>query len=349
MKQANEIYQDMVEVFRQKTGVRPEDSSDISVRLYAAAAQVESLYHYCDWAMKQSFPQTATGEKLDLHARLRGLERGKAIPAKGEIRFYLTEPRQDAVTVPKGTVCLGGGRFVTVEEGEIPAGSLSCTVPARAEEAGTAGNVGAYTITAMAQAPAGVAGCENPKAFFHGKDAEEDDSLRARVLDSFCRLSNGANVAFYEERVRGFEDVAQVEVLPRKRGAGTVDVVVSAKNGVPSDTLLDAIGQDLDSVREISVDIEVYAPREVAVDLSVTVWPADSVDGQDAVSSVSRALEGFFDGKLLGKPIYLTHLGNLIYATGKVKNYVITAPAADLPAEQGVLPVLGNLTVTEGL
>ena len=72
MKQAGEIYEDMLAVFREKTGTK--EDSDVSVRLFAAAAQLESLYGYCDWAMQQSFPQTAVGEYLDLHAALRGLE-----------------------------------------------------------------------------------------------------------------------------------------------------------------------------------------------------------------------------------------------------------------------------------
>ncbi len=44
MKQAQEIYQDMLATFRARTGFAMEDSSDLAVRLYAAAAEIETLY-----------------------------------------------------------------------------------------------------------------------------------------------------------------------------------------------------------------------------------------------------------------------------------------------------------------
>ena len=49
-----------------------DDTADLAVRLYAAAAQIQTLYAYSDWAVNQSFPQTATGEYLDYHASCAG-------------------------------------------------------------------------------------------------------------------------------------------------------------------------------------------------------------------------------------------------------------------------------------
>ena len=68
MKEVEELYGKMLAVFEEKTGFTMDDTADLAVRLYAAAAQIQSLYAYSDWAMNQSFPQTATGEYLDYHA-----------------------------------------------------------------------------------------------------------------------------------------------------------------------------------------------------------------------------------------------------------------------------------------
>lgn len=350
MKQASEIYEKMLSVFQEKTGFSASDDADISVRLYAAAAELETLYAYCDWALNQSFPQSAAGEYLDLHASLRGLTRKTATAAEGVLRFFLAAERDTDVPVPAGTVCTDAGlrRFVTTEDGVIPAGSLFGDVRARAEEAGASGNVASGTVTGMPQAPTGVSSCENPEPFSGGADEEDDNALRQRVLESFCRLPNGANAAFYEERTKANSDVCGVQVLPRVRGTGTVDVVIAASGGTPSEELLAAVQEDLEQVREISVDVQVLAPELAAVDVAVTVWPDDAVTGEEAVQAVKAAIEGFFTGALLGKPVYLAQLGSLIYATGKVKNYVLTAPLADLAAADGVLPVLGSLSVAEG-
>ena len=43
----------------------------------------------------------------------------------------------------------------------------------------------------------------------------------------------------------------------------------------------------------------------------------------------------------------LAELGSRLYALEGVENYRFTAPAADVAADDTVLPVLGALTVTE--
>ncbi|MBQ7255246.1 MAG: baseplate J/gp47 family protein [Oscillospiraceae bacterium] len=350
MKQAKEIYEDLMATFSARSGFSMADSSDLAVRFYAAAAEIETLYTYSEWALAQSFPQTATGQYLDLHAELRGLKRKSAGKATGSIRFSLPDAREQAIAVPAGTVCITPGlvRFVTVSEAVIPAGSLFCDAPAAAEEAGEGGNVASGTITEMLLPPIGVSACVNPLPFTGGCAEESDESLRKRVLESFVRLPNGANAAFYEAFARAFAGVTGVQVLPRARGIGTVDVVVACAKDAEQETLLAQIAQRLSEVREIAVDVRVLPAAERPMDLSVTIWQEDGASAAEAVAAVETALAACFTGERLGKPVYLAELGRRIYETGLVKNYCITSPSADLPAEEGVLPTLGTLTVTEG-
>ncbi|MBQ6539828.1 MAG: phage tail protein, partial [Oscillospiraceae bacterium] len=64
--------------FADRAGIPVRDGSDMAVRLYTAAVQIESLYLYNDWVKDQCFPQTAGGEYLDYHAEMRGLRRQAA-------------------------------------------------------------------------------------------------------------------------------------------------------------------------------------------------------------------------------------------------------------------------------
>lgn len=195
MKEVEELYGKMLAVFEEKTGFTMDDTADLAVRLYAAAAQIQSLYAYSDWAMNQSFPQTATGEYLDYHAALRGITRKAGTRASGILRFKIDQALEDNLPISAGTVCTTAGlvRFVTTHDGAIAAGGLYADIPAEAESVGASGNVGAETITVLTRAPEGVSGVLNPRAFTGGSGAESDDDLRARVLDSFIRLPNGAN------------------------------------------------------------------------------------------------------------------------------------------------------------
>lgn len=201
MKEVEELYGKMLAVFEEKTGFTMDDTADLAVRLYAAAAQIQSLYAYSDWAMNQSFPQTATGEYLDYHAALRGITRKAGTRASGILRFKIDQALEDNLPISAGTVCTTAGlvRFVTTHDGEIAAGGLYADIPAEAESVGASGNVGAETITVLTRAPEGVSGVLNPRAFTGGSGAESDDDLRVRrPPTALIRLPNGANAAFYE-------------------------------------------------------------------------------------------------------------------------------------------------------
>ena len=65
MKTIEEIYQEMLAVFDQETGMALSGAGEQAVRMYALAAQVYGLYEEAAWTKKQCFPQTATGEDLD--------------------------------------------------------------------------------------------------------------------------------------------------------------------------------------------------------------------------------------------------------------------------------------------
>ena len=351
MKEISELYEGMLETFEEKTGFAMEDTADLAVRLYAAAAEIQALYIYADWALTQSFPQSAAGKYLDYHGQLRGITRKSGHKAGGILRFKIDSARAEPLRVPAGTVCTTAGlvRFVTTEDALIRAGALYADAAAEAEVVGTAGNVPAERITNMTRAPVGVTGVTNPAAFAGGSGEEDDESLRERILDSFIRLPNGANAAFYELRALSHPGVEAVRVIPRHQGIGTVGVVVSAAGGVPEQVLLQEIQDDLDSVRELAVDVTVMAPEPERMDLAVRILPKPGKSFDSAQAAVRTALTAWFDGGLLGKPVYRTQLGKVILDTGVVETYTITAPTKDLPADARRLPQLGTLTITEGV
>ena len=351
MKEISELYEGMLETFEEKTGFAMEDTADLAVRLYAAAAEIQALYIYADWALTQSFPQSAAGKYLDYHGQLRGITRKSGHKAGGILRFKIDSARAEPLRVPAGTVCTTAGlvRFVTTEDALIRAGALYADAAAEAEIVGTAGNVPAERITNMTRAPVGVTGVTNPAAFAGGSGEEDDESLRERILDSFIRLPNGANAAFYELRALSHPGVEAVRVIPRHQGIGTVGVVVSGAGGVPEQALLQEIQDDLDSVREIAVDVTVMAPEPERVDLAVRILPKPGRSFDSAQAAVRTALTAWFDGGLLGKPVYRTQLGKVILDTGLVATSEITAPTKDLPGNARRLPQLGTLTITEGV
>lgn len=344
MKTVEQLYSDMMNDFTARTGMEIAGGGDLSARLYAAAAQIYGLYVQADWVNRQCFPQTAQGEYLDHHAQLRALERKAASCARGVVRFFGDAGAAMDREIPAGTVCMTPGlvAFSTTRDGVLAAGESHVDIPVQAVEAGAAGNVIAGSVRLLSAAPVGITGCTNPQAMSGGGDAEGDEQLRQRILDSFLRLPNGANAAFYEQGALSFEEVVSAVALPRNRGVGTVDVVVATAQGVPEQELLERLNEYFRARREIAVDVRACAPRTVTVDVSVGI---QSADVEQTARQVEQALRDWFSGQRLGESVLRAKLGGIVFAADGVENYVLSEPAADLIVEKDQLPVLGTVTV----
>jgi len=347
MRTIDNIYQEMLSHFGGQTGLEPREGCDLSARLYALAAQVYALYIQADWVVRQAFPQTAEGEFLDRHAQLRSLERKPAVAAGGVARFTAGDTADAPRTIPQGTVCMTAGlvRFETTAPAVLEAGARTVDVPIRALEPGRLGNVSAGAIVAMAVAPIGIAKCTNPMPCAGGADGEGDDELRVRVLETFKRLPNGANSAFYQQGALSFDQVVAATVIPRPRGIGSVDVIPATLTGLPSRELLNEMKAYFDERREIAVYLEVKAPETVTVNIAVAVEPEEGRDKQEVLALVEQTIREWFTGRLLGQRVLRARLGEIIYHCDGVTNYAIKTPSADVDIEVDQLPVLGTLKV----
>ncbi len=348
-KTANEIYEEMAALYTQETGLALHKGGDMALRLRAASVQLESLWDQQAWLQRQCFPQTAEGEHLDYHARMRALERLGAARAKGSVTFRLGNALTAETVIPAGSLCLtaGGISVVTLESGSIPAGETAVTVAAEATEAGVKGNLPAGSVVTMSAYPTGAVECTNAEAFTGGSDEESDDQLRRRILDSYKRLPNGANAAWYESRVLDMDGVAAVYVTPRARGIGTVDIIIASEGGIPSVELLETVQSRLDEQREICVDIQVLAPEEREVDITLSIAAEEGYEFEQVRNRVESGLRGFFNGDQLGKGVLLAQLAAVVYGVEGVANYAFSQPVADVAGSVTVLPTLGELIVTE--
>jgi uncharacterized phage protein gp47/JayE len=346
MRTIDEIYAEMAKEYESRCSLVLRPGGDMSLRFYAFAAQVLALENQLEFSRRQAFPQTAQGEYLDLHAGIRGLERGGATKAMGTLRFFVDEAHDSDVEIEAGVICTdaAGTEFAVTEAGAISAGELYCDLPAEAVSGGESGNAPALAICYMPFPPVGVTSCQNPEPFTGGSAGEDDESLRARILDSYSSLPNGANIAYYEAQALAVPGVYAVQVLPKRRGVGTVDVVVAAEGGAPDGDTVSEVELRLQSQREICVDIEVSAPQLSQTNVTVQIESEDFASSKEAAEA---ALREMFNGAMLGRPVLLAEIGRALFSAEGVTNYHITAPTADIAAQDGVLPTLGTLTITE--
>ncbi len=185
----------------------------------------------------------------------------------------------------------------------------------------------------------------NSGAFTGGSDSETDESLRARIIDSFKSLPNGANAAYYEKEVRQIDGVADVKVLPKNRGAGTVDIVISAPGGLPDDDLKQKVKEKLDEKREICVDIGILSPESENISVKANITAADGYSQQQAAENVKESLNEYFSKAPLGQSVLRAKIGSLIYGSEGVENYELLQPAEDVFLSDTALPILSSMVI----
>ncbi len=352
MTEFNKILEDMKENFRSLTGINPDDASDISIRLKVVAGQLFALYSKCDWLLRQMFPQTANGEYLDLHAQQRAVMRKSAYKASGEITFRRENESASDISIPLGTICSTHGnnakRFITTEDAVLPAGQLSVTVNAQAENTGKEYNAAANTVTVMVTAPQGIISATNEKEFTGGCGIEDDESLRERLKSTYSDISNGANTAFYREIALRHSEIGDANAVARKRGRGTVDVAVfSSSNTVPSEQVIDEVSQMLNEAREVGTDVSVYAAEEIFIPIKINVLPSTGYSVEEAIENTTSAVTEFVNSIGIGKMLYLKDLHNLMHNIEGVENYKVLTPTNDYSVPSTSKLVAINMTITE--
>lgn len=350
MPDYREIWEAMAGRYRELTGQSPDDASDIGIRLKVLAAQLERLWQAVESLREEAFPETAAGSWLDRHAGQRGLARKAAGAALGVLRFSRAAAAGYDIAIPKGTVCQTEGpdpvAVATTEAAVLAAGEKAVDCPARAVAAGGGGNAAPGRITVLVTPPQGITGVVNPAAFAGGGDEEDDASLRGRLLQSYRHISNGTNRAYYLGEALKFPGVASAAVLAGRRGAGTLDVVVTGPGTDLNETLLEEIREKIQAQREIGVDVAVVAAQPVAVEVAVEAAPPAGGDYQALADQVPAVVRGCFDRLGVGEPLLVARLMKALVEMPGLYNCRVSSPLADpVPLADQVLRS-GTITVT---
>ena len=106
----DEIYNRMKSEFSAKSKYDFDEASDAAIRMRVLAGEIFNAMTNIEWLKNQMFVATASGEYLDYFASQRGIERKQAQKAQGEITFFINEPVENSIFIPKGSMVLLQGR-----------------------------------------------------------------------------------------------------------------------------------------------------------------------------------------------------------------------------------------------
>ncbi len=341
----------MLSEFTARTGRPLDGGCDLAVRLYAAASQLETLYQYADWSRKQAFPQTADGQYLDWHGQMHGLSRRQSTKAVGPVQVHLSEAQPDDLLFEAGSSLYAAGDVEVILQSDytLPAGITRFYAAVEAASAGSRGNLPLGTRFRFSDGPACVESVVAVEALTGGLDTETDEAFRERILDTFRPGANGANAATYKALALSVEHVAACSVIPGARGPLTMDLVITDRDGMPTEEQLADVETLVLPRRELGIDLEVLEPTPVQMDVDLVIRLKDGVSLTEASFEIGNLLRNWFNGNLLGKPVYDAEISHLVFTTGLVRDCVTDTDHSGESIGPDELPILADLNITEAV
>ncbi|MDB6267232.1 baseplate J/gp47 family protein [Lactobacillus amylovorus] len=320
--------------------------------------------------IRETYIKTAQGEFLDYRAVEHGTSRYTATNTEVKAKFNDDDGKPVNVEV--------GDRFASIAESPIFYTVIKAngdgTAEMQAEESGTSAN--SYLGQVLPVTPNdNLAWAEIVEITIPARDEENDDHLRARLLNSNSWVAYGGNVADYLDMTSKISDVGATQVYPTWDGPGTVKLVILNNDLMPaSQTLVKKVKEEIDpeesttqgyGLAPIDHRVTVVAPETFEVNIAVNVTVADSANIDTIKANIKTSLEEFFKSLRRDWSVIDSVTGRgykLIVYRSKILSRVMTLEGvanATMPQLNGEdedlqlvfsnttsqLPVLGEVTV----
>ena len=324
------------------------EDSDAYARASSLAACAEGIYAHQKWLIKQFFPDTADTEFLEKHAGLRGLRRRNATYAAGKGATISGNP--DAVIAVGLQIKTEDGRFYETTESAVISAAGSVVVAVRSLATGAAQNIKTATKGSFMAAPVGVSTDVVLNDVVGATNAESDSSLLERLLNKIRRPAAGGNRYDYKDWALEVDGVEQAYVYPLRRGLGTVDIAITADNGVPSDDTVRRAQEYIDQERPVTAkESKVVKPDVTKVNFNIQV-KISGVALNDIKTAIRNALTDYFSGLIPGDDLIVSQCEAVVSDLIGVVDRRFIAPNANRKADV-INKIewfrLGEITVTE--
>jgi uncharacterized phage protein gp47/JayE len=355
VKDFETIVQEMLTDFANDIqGIDTSDASDVAIKAKIYAARIVEITNLLQIVADNAFVQDATDTHLEDLVAEKGLTRKAAVKATGTMRFSRSTADTIDRPIPAGTIVttypdVNGNTidFQTTVDGVLTAGQLSVDIPAEAVTAGNSGNVASDKVTEpQGEYPSGIESITNSAAFTGGVDQELDDPLRDRYFLAAQNPDNGGTPTDYENWSLSIAGVESAKSLPLNRGNNTIDILITANGGVPSDALVADVQSYIDGKHPTGADPLVIKPTAVAVDVTATITTADGYALVDIQANIEQKITDYLKTVSIGGIVRVKGIGNAIYDTEGVADYSISAPSANLQLAGTEMAVKGVYTLS---
>lgn len=264
------------------------EGSIIYDALAPAAIELQLMHLELDVIMRESFADTASREYLIRRAAERGI-----IPESA------TNAVLKGVFTPSDINVLGK-RF--------SCNTLNYTVTERigngewvlkCETVGKEGNATFGTLIPIEYIDGFERG-ELTELLIPAEDEEDTETFRKRYFESFDSKAFGGNIADYRQKTNSIDGVGATKVTPAWNGGGTVLLTIVDSNfKKPSQTLIDAVQEEIDPMRDgrgtgiapIGHVVTVRGAEELQLDITTSITFGSEYDFDKLEDDIRETIE----------------------------------------------------------
>lgn len=274
MNLTDSIYGSLKREFELRGDLLVWDDSETAIKLKVIASEIARLTEKAEFYEAQLFPATASNEYLEKHGEAKGILRKPATKSKGYVTFYCKGTPAADILIPAGTTLSSSKAdmiFHTTEDITIAAGEISGEAAVESEETGKKANIAPGYIDTIVTPITGIERAENLAIIIGGTDKEDDESYRARVVEGYRKLTNGANLSYYEEFSKKVEDICYAKAVFNAEVPNEIFLYVqNFERTITADTIL-KLQTEIDKVKEAGVSVVVKKPTSKSVSCTVFV------------------------------------------------------------------------------
>lgn len=298
----------------------------------------------------------------DIWMELKAADFSKKRKQPTKTKGYVTIERDtpgDAIKIAKGDVFkteqdINGEelRFLVTEDTILQKDSLSQKIPTEAEKEGSKYNVPPGQIKKSLTHIEGIDRIYNAADWLiqEGSDLEDIESLRGRTLNSWAELSTYPIRDKYKNVCEGVEGVLFVRVDDmHPRGQGTIDIIVTSTAGAATQSLLDKVAAEADTIKGPYDNLLVKSSETVQQDFQIVIYIAEDASDEGIIARGEAIIT---DLMKISKDRELNKLyrDDIVYALKKdiqaYKKADIISPAADVVLSNDKVITLGLLNIT---
>lgn len=313
--------------------------SNAAVYSRVVAGASHALHGHISWLSKQLFVDTAESEYLDRWASIYAIRRKQASKASGSVKVIFSNEKVD---IKIGTLLQSddGIQFETTD-----GVNQENTMPVVALVAGESGNIQKGDVLTLTSPIAGVMSEVEVVGIAGGADAEDDESLRTRLLMRMQEQPHGGCETDYIAWALEVPGVTRAWCYPLEDGPGTLTVRFVCddfEDIIPTEEMVNKVIDFIEQKRPVTASVSVKAPTLKPVAITISSLDPDTTTVRDAVKAELEDL--FIRESQPGKTVLISHIRAAIsYAAGE-EDHELISPTENPSAGPNELLTLGEIS-----